>query len=122
MAYAGLARTRPALAGALAVAFLSFVGIPPLAGFPAKLTLFGAAIEGGYAWLALVAADNTVVSLGYYIRVLGPAFFQENSSAQPVFAPLATTTAVACATGVVLAGVGSGAILSRLADARLLPW
>lgn len=52
--YAGLARSRPWLAGALAIAFLSFIGVPPLAGFFAKLVLFGAAIEAGYAWLAVV--------------------------------------------------------------------
>lgn len=121
-AYAGLARTRPALAAALTLAFLSFIGIPPLAGFTAKLALFGATIEGGYAWLALVAAINTVVSLAYYARVLGPAFFEQGKDAQPVLAPVATVTAVSCGAGVVLAGLGSGVVLSWLRGARLLPW
>jgi NADH-quinone oxidoreductase subunit N len=71
--YPGLARGRPLLAAALAVSFLSLVGIPPLAGFAAKLTLFAAAIDAGYAWLAALAVVNTVVSLFYYLRVLGPA-------------------------------------------------
>jgi len=73
--YAGLARTRPLLALALVVSFLSFVGIPPLAGFTAKLALFGAVIDAGYTWLAILALVNTVVSLAYYARVLGPAYF-----------------------------------------------
>src|SRR3546814_7561395 len=49
-AYAGLATARPLLALALVVSFLSFVGIPPLAGFTAKLSLFAATIDAGYAW------------------------------------------------------------------------
>jgi formate hydrogenlyase subunit 3/multisubunit Na+/H+ antiporter MnhD subunit len=49
------------LALALVVSFLSFIGIPPLAGFAGKLALFGAAIDAGYAWLAVLAAINTVV-------------------------------------------------------------
>lgn len=121
-AYAGLARTRPALAAALTLAFLSFIGIPPLAGFSAKLALFGATIEGGYAWLAVVAGVNTVISLAYYARVLGPAYFEESKGAQPVLAPTAAVIAVACAAGLLLVGLGSGAVFSWLRGARLLPW
>mgnify|MGYP000306512090 CR=1 FL=1 len=62
-AYAGLARTRPRVFAVLVVSFLSFVGIPPLAGFTAKLALFGAAVDAGYAWLAVLAVANTVASL-----------------------------------------------------------
>src|SRR3546814_3086014 len=53
---------RSLLALALVVSFLSFVGIPPLAGFTAKLSLFAATIDAGYAWLAVVAVINSVVS------------------------------------------------------------
>ena len=59
----------------LALAFLSFVGIPPLAGFLGKFALFSATLQTEFAWLALVAVANTVVSLAYYLRVLGPAVF-----------------------------------------------
>jgi len=66
---------RPLLAAALVVSFLSFVGIPPLAGFAAKLALFGATVEAGYGWLAILAVINTVISLAYYARILGPVYF-----------------------------------------------
>lgn len=69
--YAGLARSRPWIAVALAVALLSLVGIPPLAGFVGKLALFLATIEAGYAWLAVAAAMNTVASLYYYLKIVG---------------------------------------------------
>lgn len=61
--YRGLSSERSWLAVSLAIALLSLVGIPPLAGFVGKLTVFTAAIDGGYGWLAAVAVANTVVSL-----------------------------------------------------------
>src|SRR3546814_13133295 len=73
---------RSLLALALVVSFLSFVGIPPLAGFTAKLSLFAATIDAGYAWLAVVAVINSVVSLVYYLRVIAPAYFE------PLVAPI----------------------------------
>jgi NADH-quinone oxidoreductase subunit N len=51
---------------------LSFVGIPPLAGFTGKLLLFEATMDGGYAWLAVA---NSVGSLFYYLRVVAPMSF-----------------------------------------------
>ncbi len=40
-------------------------------GFAAKLALFGAAIDAGFSWLALLAVVNTVVSIFYYLRIVG---------------------------------------------------
>lgn len=127
--YAGLARTRPALALALAVAFLSFIGIPPLAGFTGKLVLFGAAIEAGYGWLAALAAANSVLSIAYYGRVLGPMYFRdpagEEGHAPPVlrapFAAWATVATALSALAVVAAGIGAEALLAAFQSARLLP-
>jgi NADH-quinone oxidoreductase subunit N len=74
--YHGLFRQRPWHAAALTVAFLSLTGIPPLIGFTAKLTLFGAAIKANFTWLAVLAVLNTVVSLFYYLRVIGAMFLE----------------------------------------------
>ena len=60
---------RPLLAAALAVCLLSLAGFPPTAGFVAKVYLFGAAIAGGYTYLAVIGAVGTMISLGYYLRV-----------------------------------------------------
>ncbi len=68
--YRGLARERPWTAAVIILALLSFLGLPPLVGFFGKLLLFSVVIEGGYAWLAVVAVVNTVVSLFYYLRVI----------------------------------------------------
>ncbi|PZX11760.1 NADH dehydrogenase subunit N [Palleronia aestuarii] len=73
--FAGLIRSQPLAAGTLILAFLSLVGIPPLVGFGGKFVLFLAAMDGGYAWLAVVAVANSVLSLFYYARVIGPVTF-----------------------------------------------
>lgn len=122
--YAGLARARPGLAAVLAVAFLSFVGVPPLAGFPAKAALFAATIEADYGWLAVVAAVNTVVSLAYYLRVLGVAYWQRLPEGATV-AVLGRTAAVGtyvAGAAVVALGVGAEAVLGLARGASLLPW
>ena len=105
--YAGLAAGHPFLAMALTVSFLSLVGIPPLAGFAGKLALFGATIDAGYGWLAVVAAINTVVSLFYYARVLGPAYFEAAAEPRAALPTLGRWTAVGvAATAVALVGFG----------------
>ncbi|MGR3496616.1 NADH-quinone oxidoreductase subunit N [Citreimonas sp.] len=79
--YRGLMRTQPGLVAALTLAFLSFVGIPPLAGFLGKFALFTATLDAGLGWLAVVAVANTVLSLAYYLRVIGPAVFAPSEGA-----------------------------------------
>ena len=49
---------------------LSLGGIPPTAGFMGKFWLFGAAIESGYVWLAVIGVLNSAISLYYYIRIV----------------------------------------------------
>lgn len=68
--YAGLSERAPVLAAALAIFFLSLIGIPPLVGFFGKYLLFGAAIEQKLYWLAGIAVVNSVISVGYYIPVV----------------------------------------------------
>ena len=119
--YAGLARARPLLYVALAVAFLSMVGIPPLAGFAGKLALFAATVDAGYAWLALLAAANSVVSLFYYVRVLGPGYFEPAPRALPVLGQATAAATAVAAVAVVMIGVGAEPIVRALASASLLP-
>ena len=104
-AYAGIGRERPALAGALAISFLSLIGVPPLAGFFAKLLLFAVTIEVGYAWLAIVAAINTVISIFYYVRVLAPAYFGRATEPVPVLGRWAAWATLASAAAVIVTGI-----------------
>jgi hypothetical protein len=67
------ARTRGA-AIAMLIFMLSLGGIPPTAGFMGKLWIFGAAIDAGYVWLAVIGVLNSAVSLYYYVRVVAACF------------------------------------------------
>lgn len=75
--YRGLARRRPGVALALAVALLSLAGLPPTAGFVAKFKVFMAAVDARYAWLALLGATASMVSLYYYLRVVMILYMEE---------------------------------------------
>jgi NADH-quinone oxidoreductase subunit N len=68
--FAGLGARKPALAAAMTLLLLSLAGLPPLAGFLAKLYVFGAAVEAGLAWLAVLGVVNSVISAYYYLRVV----------------------------------------------------
>lgn len=98
-AYAGLGRRSPVLAGAMAAFMFSLVGLPPLAGFVAKVNVLWVLIQDGGWWWALVAVigANTVLSLYYYLRVVKVMYL--NDSEQPSFTanPLGTAVSVACA-------------------------
>jgi len=82
---AGLARSHPWVAGALAFCLFSLAGIPPLAGFWGKLALFTGAVrvvlagDGGVSsWLLVLAVTgvlNAVIAAAYYLRVIGVMYF-----------------------------------------------
>ena len=119
--YRGLARSRPVLGACLLLSMLSFVGLPPLAGFTAKLMLFGATIDAGYTWLAVVAVVNTVVSLAYYLRVLVPVYLLPSERRFPVLAPSAGAVAAGTAALVLIWGVAAEPLLAAFGRAELLP-
>jgi NADH-quinone oxidoreductase subunit N len=73
----GLARTHPVIAFCFAAMLFSLAGIPPLAGFFAKLYVFAAAIEAGLFVLVVIAAITTVIGAYYYIRIVKVMYFDE---------------------------------------------
>jgi NADH-quinone oxidoreductase subunit N len=68
--YSGLAKTNPSLSAAMAIFLVSLAGLPPLAGFFAKLYIFLAAVRAGLYTLAIVAVLASVVGVYYYLRVV----------------------------------------------------
>lgn len=71
----GLAwRGGAAPAVAMAIFMFSLIGLPPFAGFVGKLALFAAVVNQKFYLLALVALINSVISLGYYARVVRTMF------------------------------------------------
>ena len=92
-------RNRPA-AIAMLIFMLSLGGIPPTAGFMGKFWVFGAAIEAGYVWLAVIGVLMSAVSLYYYIRLVVFMWMKEPVST----APLRFSPALGIAVAVALAG------------------
>jgi NADH-quinone oxidoreductase subunit N len=77
----GLSRTQPALALALAIFMFALSGIPPTAGFFAKLYVFLAAIDAKLAGLAVIGVVTSVVSAFYYLRVVKVMYFDDPAAA-----------------------------------------
>lgn len=102
--YRGLGRSHPALTAALIVCLLGLVGTPPTAVFLGKLQVFSAAFDGGYAWLAILAAVNTLASLFYYLRWIAPAVSGRPDRA--VNPGSGAATAVACLAAAVSVALG----------------
>ena len=119
--YRGLATAHPLLAAALILSFLSLVGIPPLAGFVGKLALFVTTIESGYAWLAVVALVNTVVSLVYYLHVLAPVYFAEPARPMHTLGYWAAVSVFLCASFTLALGGLADPLWRMLSQATLLP-
>lgn len=74
---AGLARRQPGMALMMAILMFSLAGIPLLAGFFAKLTVFLAVVEAGLYWLAVVGFLSSVVGAVYYLRIVKLMYFDE---------------------------------------------
>jgi NADH-quinone oxidoreductase subunit N len=93
--YAGLSRRSPLLAVCMAVFMVSLIGLPPLAGFNAKLmVILALADNGGWWWsLVVVILINTALSLYYYARVLKVMYLVPSD--KPAVAPAITGTAIA---------------------------
>src|SRR5471030_269706 len=76
-AVAGLGSERPSLAWPLTIAMLSLAGIPATAGFIGKVYLIQALVDGGYTWLGVVIVVGSMISLGYYLRVIAAIWMRE---------------------------------------------
>lgn len=74
---AGLSRTRPGLALALAIFMFSLAGIPPLLGFFSKLAVFNAAVAAGLFPFAVVAVLGSVVGAYYYLKIVKTLYLDE---------------------------------------------
>ena len=78
---AGLGRSNPLLALALALLMFSLAGIPPLAGFFAKFYVFLAAVHAGLYVLAVIGVLASVIGAYYYLRIIKIMYFDEPAEA-----------------------------------------
>jgi NADH-quinone oxidoreductase subunit N len=118
--FAGLGARKPALAVAMTLLLLSLAGLPPLAGFLAKLYVFGAAVEAGLTWLAVLGVVNSVISAYYYLRVVAVMYMREGSVAEASTTQVSPALQVGvglAALAVVILGIWPAAILEMAAAA-----
>jgi len=101
--YAGLSRRSPWLALVLLIAFLSLGGMPPFAGFVAKVFVFKAAVDSGLIWLAFVGVLNSIIGLYYYLIVLKVVYlYRSEDDNLPVQVPRPYAVALAACTLLIL--------------------
>ncbi len=74
---AGIGKTNPVIALAMAIFMFSMAGIPPLAGFFGKLYVFLAAIDAELYALAIIGVLTSVVGAYYYLRIVRVMYFEE---------------------------------------------
>jgi NADH-quinone oxidoreductase subunit N len=66
------------------VLMFSLAGIPPTAGFYAKLAVFSAAVNAGWIWLAVAGVMLSLVGAFYYLRIVKLMYFDEPAETAPV--------------------------------------
>jgi NADH-quinone oxidoreductase subunit N len=74
---AGLSKSQPLLAMAIAIFMFSMAGIPPLAGFFGKFYIFMAAVEAELFGLAVIGLVTSVVGAFYYLRIIRVVYFDD---------------------------------------------
>lgn len=109
---AGEGRRSPFPAGVLALCMLSLAGIPATAGFIGKFFLFKAAVDRGLYALAIIGVVNSLVSIGYYLKVVYILYMRD--SVEPDAPPR-----VGVAGGLALALCAAGILLLGILPARL---
>ncbi len=116
--WASLSTRRGPTAWAVVISLVSLVGVPPLIGFFGKLGVFSAAVSAGgwYGALAVVGVVMSVVSAGYYLRIVRTMFFApelEQLTPVPRSVSAGTSLALLVAATVGL-GIAAGAVITWL--------
>jgi len=123
--YAGLARQRPALAALLTLFLVAQAGLPGTGGFIAKFTMFAAAVESGFVWLAIIGMLGSAVSFYYYLRLPVLMYMREPEGQQPPRLDTSTGEGMVlalCAAAVVILGLFPEAGPGVLSNVRALDW
>ena len=101
----GLNRRSPWLALVMLVLMFSLAGIPPAAGFFAKLVVLQAVINTGQVWLAVFAVMMSLVGAFYYLRIVKVMYFDEASETAAIEAGQGARTTLAV-NGLLVLAVG----------------
>lgn len=120
-AWAGLGRRNPMLGVLMTVFLLSMAGIPLTGGFIGKVLVFVAGWQGGYSWLVLVAVVASLVTAGFYFRLIWVIFGQAPNAETAIVTPGLGTQLVIWigALGTLLLGVVPGPLLDLAINAAV---
>jgi multicomponent Na+:H+ antiporter subunit D len=107
----GVGWVMPWTMGALSVAALGMIGLPPLAGFVSKWYLGLGALQGGQPWVVLVLVGSSLLNAMYFLPLLYRAWFIPRVDATAtgverplgLIAPAVISAAVAAAAGLIAA-------------------
>jgi NADH-quinone oxidoreductase subunit N len=103
--YAGMSRRSPWLGLMMLSAFLSLAGMPPFAGFVAKIFVFAAGIQAGYVWLVIVGIINSIIGVYYYLNALKYVYLYRMPDQDEENHPIPMTRPYAIALAVLTLGV-----------------
>jgi len=84
----GLNRRNPWYAFLMLVLMFSLAGIPPTAGFYAKLAVISAAVDAGQIGLAVTAVLLSLIGAFYYLRIVKLMYFDDPELTAPVKGPV----------------------------------
>src|SRR5690349_1216999 len=102
----GLNRRNPWYAFVMLVLMFSLAGIPPTAGFYAKLVVLQATVSAGQIWLAVVAVILSLIGAYYYLRIVKLMYFDEPKDGWPAIAAGGTRRVLLSANGLALLALG----------------
>ena len=85
-ALSGLGARNPWLAWPMTIGMLALAGIPGTVGFIGKFQIINALVSGEYTWLAIVLVIGSMISLGYYLRVVATIWMRPVLEPRPVMA------------------------------------
>ena len=85
--FRGLNERSPWFAFIMLILMFSMAGVPPTAGFYAKLSVLRSVVDVGMVWLAVVAVIFSVIGAFYYLRIIKLMYFDHKEDDQPLQSP-----------------------------------
>ena len=82
--FKGLAQRSPLMAFLMMMLMFSMAGIPPFAGFFAKMSVLLTLIEAQLVWVAVIAVLLAVIGAFYYLRIIKTMYFDEPQGDAPL--------------------------------------
>lgn len=116
--YAGMWKRAPFLSLGLAFCLVSLTGIPPTAGFWAKMYIFNAGVRADLTWLVVVGVLNSIISAYYYLSVARTMFIGESEDSTSIrTSPSIGLSMSVAAAGVFVFGILPAPLITAAKDA-----